>query len=48
MQQPMDMGVQPTMEELQMEEDMAMDESSIGMQELNQIMEEMGGMEGAQ
>ena len=48
MQQPIHMGAQPMMEELQMEEDMAMDESSMGMQELNQIMEEMGGMEGAQ
>lgn len=48
MQNSMDMGAQPMMEEMQMEEGMAMDESSMGMQELNQIMEEMGAMEDAQ
>lgn len=43
MQRPIDMGA-PMMEEMEMEEGV-IDESDIGMQELNQIMEEMGAME---
>ena len=47
MQPPIEMGA-PMMEEMQMEEGMAMDESAMGMEELNQIMEEMGAMEATQ